>query len=318
VAQKSLSKGLLAQSEGRWDKAEKALLAQAHTSDQPMLNYLAAAKVANQQGASERVRRYIKMAHEAAPKKDIAVDLTEAELQVENGNYDAALEILKRLDFYRTKNPRILALLAETYRKQKDWNKLADLLEDVRRKNALDLDTFLLFERQTYVGLLKNAFLSKDTNRIRHVWTRIPKHLQNDGALIEVYAEGLIGQGEGSMTETLLRKSIETKWNPNLVDLYGQITEVNSVRQLEYAERWLAHHQNDAVLLLTLGRISMKLQLWGKARSYLEASINLSPTAESYYLLAKLLEKIGEEQEATQYYKSGLCLVASKPGHSMI
>jgi HemY protein len=108
----------------------------------------------------------------------------------------------------------------------------------------------------------------------------------------------------------MLRQSIEQEWNPKLVHLYGMLTDVNHSKQLDIAERWLNKHKDDAVLLLTLGRLSSHKQLWGKARNYFEASININPTPEAYYALATLLEKINEKEKATECYRKGLTLAS--------
>ena len=60
--------------------------------------------------------------------------------------------------------------------------------------------------------------------------------------------------------------------------------------------------------MLTLGKISSRNQLWGKARSYLESSIEQRATAEAYRLLGALLERLGEADEASDCYRRGLDL----------
>jgi hypothetical protein len=56
----------------------------------------------------------------------------------------------------------------------------------------------------------------------------------------------------------------------------------------------------------------MRNALWGRARSYLEASINLQASPESYRLLADLLEQMGEPAAAALCYREGLVLATSE------
>jgi HemY protein len=71
-----------------------------------------------------------------------------------------------------------------------------------------------------------------------------------------------------------------------------------------------------------LGKISLRNELWGKARSYLEASIDLEPTAEAYRLLGALLERLDDPEGAALCYRKGIevadhsrpTLVAPDPG----
>jgi HemY protein len=57
------------------------------------------------------------------------------------------------------------------------------------------------------------------------------------------------------------------------------------------------------VLLLTLGRLCMRQELWGKAQSYIEASLALQPTQEGHMALAALMERLGKPQEAGRHFR---------------
>ena len=75
-ARNALVKGLIEMSEGRFAQAEKILLKQASHSDTSLLNYLIAARSAQQQGAYERRDEYLRLAHESTPSADIAIGIT--------------------------------------------------------------------------------------------------------------------------------------------------------------------------------------------------------------------------------------------------
>ena len=75
---------------------------------------------------------------------------------------------------------------------------------------------------------------------------------------------------------------------------------------MERAETWLEQHPRDAVLLLTLGRLCARQGLWGKARSYLEASLSIEPTHSAHLELGRLLEREGKPAEAAAEYQKAL------------
>lgn len=64
---------------------------------------------------------------------------------------------------------------------------------------------------------------------------------------------------------------------------------------------------------MALGRLSVRNRLWGKARSYFEASIGSEPTAAAYRELGALLEKMGERALAMGHFKSALDLISDTP-----
>jgi len=51
-----------------------------------------------------------------------------------------------------------------------------------------------------------------------------------------------------------------------------------------------------------LGKLCLYQKLWGKAQSYLDASISLQPSHAAYNSLGGLAEKLGRKEDAFQYY----------------
>jgi HemY protein len=104
----------------------------------------------------------------------------------------------------------------------------------------------------------------------------------------------------------VVERALEKEWDPGLVALYGNCTGSDLLSQIERAERWLKTHPGDAALLLALGKLCAAQSLWGKARSYLEASIALEPTRAAHGALAHLLERIGLPDEALRYNRRSI------------
>jgi HemY protein len=97
------------------------------------------------------------------------------------------------------------------------------------------------------------------------------------------------------------------------VNVYGEIKPQDTLRQLKNAEEWLREHDNDPVLLLTLGRLSLLNGLWGKARSYLEQLLAHSPSPEAFRLLAEAQEQLGDREAALRCHRQGLLLATGQP-----
>ena len=106
----------------------------------------------------------------------------------------------------------------------------------------------------------------------------------------------------------MLRTQLQKNWDADLVRLYGTVKGEDAHKQLIVAERWLQERPNDADLLLTLGRLSLMNELWGKAREYFTASIRITPDAESYGELGRLLAHLGESQQSYDSFHQGLML----------
>lgn len=306
LARRTLTQGLLALSEGNWRSAEKDLVRYADRSETPLLNYLAAARAAQLQGAHERRDRYIRMAHQSMPSADLAVSLTQAELQLADQQLEQALATLRHLRSIAPHHAYVLRLLRRLYEQLGDWDQLQELLPELRRRKVIPTAEQYELEVRVYRALLERASLSVEQTRVREIWTEIPRGVRQDVRLVGDYAHYLQELGRDEEAEDLLRTALRQQWQPGLMMQYGQLDTGRPARQLALAETFLEHHPQDPVLLLTLGRLCLRGKLWGKARGYLEASIGAGGPPAAFRELGNLLEQMGELQTALALYRRGL------------
>ncbi|HFE38369.1 MAG TPA: hypothetical protein ENK06_08145 [Gammaproteobacteria bacterium] len=311
VAATALSRGLLAQAEGKWRQSEKALLTYAKKTESA-INYLAAAKSAQAQGSVERMNQYLDMAQETDPNSSTAIRLTQAELLIDGAQYDRATAALTRIRKEDPKNGRALWLMTKLLKKSKNWGKLSELLYDLKRNKVLQPGAFNELEKKVYLELLRKSCESSKLIDVRNTWSIIPKHLQRDTELIAIFAKKLISEGEHLEAEPYIRSGIKQHWDDNLVYLYGLLYTDNPYNELSVAERWYKQQPSNAALLLTLGRLSSRSELWGKARSYLESSVENGGGPEAYHALAQVLEHIDEPELAAEMYRKGLEIASGK------
>lgn len=306
-ARNTLNHGLMELAEGNWAGAEKRLLKYAGDSETPLLNYLAAARAAQQQGAHERRDQYLRQAHHAMPAADVAVGLTQAELQIAHRQMEQALATLTHLRTLAPRHGYVLTLLMRLYEALHDWERLRELLPELRKRKVLDGAAADALEVRVYSELLAQHARSRDGAALRDTWQRVPRRLTSQPDTVLAYAAQLHRLGEDHEAETLLRTALKKGWDERLVDLYGRL-QADIRRQLATAEAWLREHERDPVLLQALGRLAMRNSLWGKAREYLETGISIAPTVESYQLLGSLAEQVNDTALMTYCYRKGMLL----------
>ena len=309
------AKGLLQYIEGHWDQARRTLKRSAKHSDMPVLNYLAAADSAYEMGDQEDASRLLAKAREVAPDAELAVGLSQARMYLRDEHYEEALAILGRLHSQSSNHPLILRLLNNAYRGLKDWRSLEKLLPDFRRYKVFNKRAMARVEAEVYSSLLsslsaqaKKSGRTTDVDALIQVWHDMPKHVREVKRVLLSYITSLYQLGEANRAETLLRKSLKVNWDDALVRLYGIVESDDLHKQLITAEGWLRQRPNDAELMLSLGRLSQRNQLWGKARDYLESSIALKAQPETYAELARLMVQLGEHEKSAEYYQEGLAL----------
>ena len=312
-ARNALVKGLIEMSEGRFYQAEKILLKQVSHSDTGLLNYLIAARSAQQQGAYERRDEYLRLAHESTPSADIAIGITQAELQLAHKQYEQALATLNHLNTIAPKHGYVKKLQARVYEQLGDWENLSKLLDDVRKSKLVSEEAVENMEVATYTGLLNKSIKQQNLEQSRNIWQRIPKNLKNNPDLLKLYVTELMAHKADDEAEPLLRGYLSRHWHEPMVAMYAKLNTSSAQKQLESAETWLHSHSRSAVLLLALGKLCIKCKLWGKAKNYLESSLGIKPIVETYLQLAVLMQdKMDDVEKAREYYKKGLELAVSE------
>ena len=108
-----------------------------------------------------------------------------------------------------------------------------------------------------------------------------------------------------------MRKSLRSHWQAEVVLAYGLLPGDDFQPRLETAEHWLQKHPGDSALLLTLGRLCLRQQVWGKAQEYFEASVKAGAGREAYGELARLLSHLGKHSLSQQAYQQALQLDAA-------
>lgn len=312
-ARNALSLGLIELAEGRFAQAEKLLLKQVKHNDNALLAYLAAARAAQQLGEHERRDDYLSRAHEITPSAEIAIGLTKAELQIEHEQYEQALANLNHLHEIAPKHAFVIKLLVKTYRHLSDWKNLQALLADIKNLKIIKDEKLHALELETWQGLLDEQAHCKDLASLIIVWDMMPASLKNQTQLIEYYAHLLIDVDACNQAEQLLRQHLHSNWIESTLALYSQLDVSIDNHHIEQVESWLIEHQHNALLLLALGKFCFNNKLWGKSRSYLEASLSTLAMPQTYLKLAQLLEQYMDEPELAQKnYQLGLECFADK------
>ncbi len=304
--------------EGRYERAERRFTRLLKSQQAPLQAYFSAAQAAARQGADERRDTYFQIAQQRLPQAEISILTSQAELQLAAGQSEQAQTTLTRLQALAPRSHQTLRLLMQLWLLQQNWQELRDLLPELRRSQVIDHQQWHRLAIQVYRERIAELASATDINGLNEGWKQLPPPVQQDAGLLAVYVEQLIRLGSHHQAAELVRIHLKRSWDERLVYLYGDVEESDPAAQQSTAEQWLRQHPEDGILLLTLGKISLRSQLWGKARSYLEASVNIHADAETYRLLAGLLEQLDEPEQAARCYRKGLTLLGQSPSETSL
>jgi len=306
-------RGLISFIEGNWEPARRQLLRGADDSEVPLLNYLIAARASFQLGELDRMREYLGAAEQSDSEAGIAVELTQAELKLCGNQYEQAVATLERARRNAGKHPHVLKLLSTAYLGLEDWEALLKLLPELRKYHVLQGDELLQLERRVYTQLLQasvaeDAAGSSGQSHLHQRWQAMPTHLREDRHLLQLFVGQLIREGDHAGADKVIQRALKQAWDSDLVRLYGYVELDNSGRQLAQAESWLPEHPLDPQLLLCLGRLACRQQLWGKARDFFEASHKQRRSPEVCAELGRLLAALGDDKASAARFREGLLL----------
>ncbi|MGE3774802.1 MAG: heme biosynthesis HemY N-terminal domain-containing protein [Gammaproteobacteria bacterium] len=307
-AQLALNEGLLALAAGDYARAERTLERGARHGG-TAVHYLAAAQAAHALNAPARRDAYLALAEDEADAR-VAVGLRRAEMLIDQGEYGAAEAALAPLVEQHGDRRPLLLLRHRLLAMQGRHDELVGLLPALRKHRVYGEQRLAELEGELAARRLAQPTLTRE--EVQRLWQGLAKPAREQGTLLLAYARALLRLGADDEVEALLRKALAKHWDARLVQLYGEL-ETAPIALLGRAEVWRATHPEDPALLLALGRLSYRAELWGKAREYLEAAVARQPSAATQRLLADTYDRLGEPELARRARAQGLDLATSTP-----
>lgn len=312
---KKTAKGLIYFIEGDWKKAHRLLMASAPKSQTPLVNYLAASRSAFEMGDNAAAFDLLAKAQDSTANAELAVALSQAKMQLLSQRYEQCAATLQRAAKHSSNHPVVLDLMRQVYLKLEDWSALQNIMAPLLKTKCLSGAQQDELQQLVYVRLLqscgqeigKTGANTSEPN-LDAVWKKIPTRWQHHSAVTLAYVAGLVHQGQQEKAGSLIVKALKKNWCDDLVTEYGLLQLDDVHKQLLQAEKWLKARPSNGVLLLTLGRLSLRNRMWDKARDYFTASIKRQATHTAHMEMARLLSNQGDLVSSLEHHQKGLIL----------
>ena len=302
VSQQRLGEGLVALIEGRHGDAERDLNRASRLESLRGPALLAAAEAASRRGEPGRALEALDRASQLAPQ---AARVLRARLLRREGKPAEALALLAPEADKGTLTPGGWRELAQAARESGDLRRARTALEPLQKSGALGSRAYAALETQILADTLQAA---PDGAALNTLWSQLPKAQRRPPTVVDAYARraAFFGLMLPAMDE--LESALRREWSPRLIETWGLLAGDDLEPRLRRAEAWLDVHPNDAHLLLALGRMCVRLKLWGKARQYLERSLALEPVAGAWEALGDTFAGQGDAAEAQRCYRNALAM----------
>ena len=305
-ARRQTTRGLLALAQGQWRRAERNLTSSAKDSDQPLINYLAAARAAYEQDKSEATDEWLKQASLSTKGSDLAVGITQVQLLQSRHQNEQALAVLISL---REKHPRhayLLKLLVKTLQDLEDWVALNELLPTLRKATKIPDEELRKLERNVALQLLDRARHANGGQGLTATFDGLGRDVRYTSDVMKSYVDLLLETEQEEKAEEALREGLKHVWHDELVEIYGRLKGKDANKQLLFAEQQLKERPNDPLLLLTLGRLALRVNDLEKAREYLQTGLSIRGLAELHAEMGKVMLAEGDETLACEHFQLAL------------
>ncbi|MGZ5042316.1 MAG: heme biosynthesis HemY N-terminal domain-containing protein [Usitatibacter sp.] len=297
----ALNDALLAFFQGRYASAEKSAAAALTGDETKGVAAIIAARSAHELGRFSEREQFLDHAKGAAPDVDQARLTTLADLLVSQERYEEALAVLNDLSARDARNLRLLRLKLQAEQAMRNWDEVLATVSSLAKLGGLGPAEAATARRAAHLGNLNRK--AQDAGALSAYWKQLPAEMRIDPAVAATAARYHLAMGGTAEAQAIVEQALEREWSPSLVALYGEAAGTDALPQIERAEKWLRGHARDPALLLALGKLCMRQGLWGKAQSYIEASLALEPTRDGHMTLAALMERIGRPQEAILHFR---------------
>ncbi|MGP1678152.1 MAG: heme biosynthesis HemY N-terminal domain-containing protein [Burkholderiales bacterium] len=288
--------------EGRYARAEKSAGKAYKLGQAQALNALIAARAAGEMGEIERRDEWLARADSQDTKARGARLAVQASLLLDDRRYDDALVVLRELSASEPKRISTQRMLMKAHRRLGHWDEVRRLATTLGKRGALPEVAATQLRITAQIEALRQQ--AGDAAGLAECWQHTLD--KRDARVARTAAQLFIAGGDCRRAHEIVAAALEAEWNEDLILLYAECPGADVLAQIERAEQWLKARPRERALLLTLGRLCLAQELWGKAQSYLEASLSAEPSRGAHVALAQLYDRIGKPEDANRHYRASV------------
>ncbi len=228
--------------------------------------------------------------------------MIEAGLALDARDYDGAQAALEELTHKERRQISALRHSMRLAQGRGDWAGVLRIARQLEKHSVLSAAQALPLHLRAHHGML--AGMQDEPAQLLRYWHSVPEAEKLDLPLAQRAAHELAAAGACAESARLIEDYLDDNWESALLRDYVECDGGDVLGRIAHCEKWLAEHPKDAALLLALGRLCARQQLWGKAQSYLEASLAVAPGCEVHIELARLADQLERPDEANRHYRS--------------
>ena len=285
-------KGLTLLTEGEFDRGLKFLDGSGENSNAKGMNFLSAARAANNQGDHKGREIYLRQAVETDRSLSRAAIVVSVELALERRDPVAALTALDSIKL----NRYAAEMKLQALKMSDDWRSSMVALPGLRKL----LKTEPFENELALTGLRAEAGNDAQLNAL---FKSLGANTRNSHEVLSQYVQSLSYKAHA---EPLLRSAIKRSWDSDYVSLYGDADLDTLKVRRKAAEGWLKQHEEDPALHYCLGCLYELSNEASMARESFARSVELGGSLKGHEKLGFLLAQNGDFESSSKHLKLAL------------
>ncbi|WP_413625253.1 heme biosynthesis protein HemY [Luteibacter sp. Lutesp34] len=302
LSRRRLADGMVSLIEGRHGEAERDLNRAARYPSVRGPALLAAAEAAERHGESARALETLDQAAQETPR---AARVLRARYLRNAGRPSEAAALLAPEANAGSLSPAGWIEYAEAALASGEARNALRALDPLQKSGELGSRGYADIESRIVAAYVMSA---TDGATLATLWSQLPKGQRRLPAAVDAYARQAARYGQTMAAMDEIETALRREWSPALVATYGGMGAEDIEQRLRRAESWVDTHPNDAALLTAVGRMCVRVRLWGKARPYLERALAIEPNAVAWEALGDVYVGEGEQVLAQRCYRNALAL----------
>lgn len=299
-ARERLASGMVALQQGFPRRAEKLLRRAAGDPVQRAAALLGAAECARQRGDADAERRYLLELAEADRGGSGAI--AEAQALLAAGQPELTVSLLERAAQERPPTPVAMELRMRALAASGRAVEALLLLPDLRRLRSREGQSSVGIEADICAAALQQA---RDAAELEAVWSGLSRAARSAQPVLAALAFRAARLGRDAMAADELGRALDRDWSDALAECWGRLEHPDLRRAIKRGEAWLDKHPDSSGLLLALGRLCHREQLWGKAEDFLQRALVGLP-AQAWEALGALYVDRNDHARAQQALRNAL------------
>ncbi len=217
-------------------------------------------------------------------------------------DFAAAQEALDQLGTKERRQISVQRLALRLAQGRGDWAELLRLARLLEKHHALTAEQARPLRLSAQRGLLDG--LRDDPAQLMRHWRAMAADERRDIRLARQATQALASAGACAECAEIVEDFLAEQWEPSLLADYAACPTGDALGRIAHCEKWLNEHPDEGELLLALGRLCARQQLWGKAQSYLEASLAVAGSCTAHIELARLFDQLERADDANRHYRA--------------